>query len=132
MGKLCLYYKKHEDAPIGNILKVKVDDSITFEVNRDEIYELDLEDGNHNIKMYYEGWSKNELVGYIDKYIEINGNTYYMYKGPLSIYGKGKLTKHDYNSPDEFKKTIKKDIKKNKIVGAILLLLAFIIYLLAY
>ena len=132
MGKIYLYYRRHEDAPIGNILKVKIDDSITAEVNRDEIYELEIPDGEHNIKMYYEGWSKNELVGYLDQNIKINGNTYFMYKPPFSIYGKGKLIMYQYNSPEEFKNFVKKGKKSYKIWGIVFFIIALIICILAY
>ena len=67
MGKIYLYYKKHSDSELGNVLKVKIDDNITAEINKNEVYELELTDGMHNIKMYYEGWSADELVGYIDQ-----------------------------------------------------------------
>ncbi len=130
MGKIYLYYKKHSDSELGNVLKVKIDDNITAEINKNEVYELELTDGMHNIKMYYEGWSADELVGYIDQNIEINGDSYYTYKGPTTIYGKGSLTKNNFNSPDEFKKSVNKSNKMYKILGIILFIIAILILIL--
>lgn len=130
MGKIYLYYKKHNDSQFGQVLKVKIDDSITTEINKNEIYELELVDGMHNIKMYYEGWSANELIGYIDQNIEINGDTYYTYKGPATINGKGKLTKNSFNNPNEFKRYVDNSNRKYKILVIILIIIAILIILL--
>lgn len=127
MGKIYLYYKKHNDSQLGEVLKVKIDDNVTTEVKKNEVYELELTDGTHNIKMYYEGWSKDEMIGYVDQNIEIDGDTYYIYKGPATIYGKGKLIKNNFNSPDEFKKYANKSNKIYKIVGIILFIIAVLI-----
>lgn len=129
MGKFFLYYKKHSDTMLGNVLKIKIDNDITAEVAKNGIYELEIKDGVHNIKMYYEGWSKDELVGYIDKDIEIKGDTYYTYKGPATIYGKGKLSKNEFNSPTEFKNYKHKDKKIHKILGIIAFIIAIIVYI---
>ena len=127
MGKLYLYYKKHNDSVIGNFLKVKVDDNITAEVDKNNTYELELSNGTHNIKMYSEGWTSNDLVGYIDQDIEIENDTYYIYKAPATIYGKGKLTHHQFNSIDDFKKYVKKNNTIYKIVGIIFVIIAILI-----
>ena len=130
MGKIYLYYKKHNDSQLGNVLKVKIDDSITAEINKNEVYELELTDGIHNIKMYYEGWSNDELVGYVDQSIEISGDSYYTYKGPATIYGKGQLIKNNFNSSDEFKNSVNKSNKIYKILGIILFVIAILILIL--
>lgn len=126
MGKIYLYYKKHNSSQFGDILKVKIDDSIVTEVEKNSIYELELSNGMHNIKMYYEGWSSEEIIGYIDQNIEINGDTYYIYKGPTTLYGKGKLIKKSFNTPDEFKKYVSKSNKIYKILGVILFIIAIL------
>ncbi len=127
MGKIYLNYKKHNDSQLGDVLKVKIDDSITSEVKGNEIYELELTNGTHNIKMYYEGWSNDDLVGYVDENIEINGDTYYTYQGPTTIYGKGKLIKNNFNSPDDFKNYVKKSNKIYAVLGIILFIIAILI-----
>ena len=129
MGKLCLYFKKHEKTEIGNSLKVKIDDSIITEIASNNIYEVELSDGEHNIKAYTEGWNKDEMVGYIDQNIEINKDTYFTYKSPLIITGKGQLIKENFSSPEEFKKSINKSTKLYKIIMAILVIIAIILLL---
>ena len=104
MGRLYLYYKKHNNSMLGDVLKVKIDERITTEILANEVYEQNFDDGVHNIKMYFEGWTKDQLVGYVDRDIAINGNTYYIYKPPSTLVWKGKLVKADYNSPEEFNK----------------------------
>ena len=127
MGKIHLYYKKHDNSELGDILKVKIDDKITAEVRKNDIYELEMNNGQHNIKMYYEGWTENDLVGYIDQNIEINGDTYFIYEGPKTIYGKGSLVNNNFNNVEEFKKYVTKTNKTYKILGIILIILAIII-----
>ncbi len=129
MGKLCLYFKKHEETQVGNILKVKIDDNITTEITNDSIYEVELPDGQHNIKAYYEGWTKDEIVGYIDQNIEINGDTFLTYKPPLTISGKGQLIKENFTSSEEFKKSVKKSTKTYKMIIIILVIIGIILWL---
>ncbi len=129
MGKLYLYYKNHSNSQLGDVLKVKIDDSITSEVQKNEIYELELADGSHNAKMYYEGWSEGEMVGYVDKNININGETFYIYKNPSTIYGKGELTEKHFNNSEEFKKSVNNSNIIAKVVFIVLLILAIIILL---
>ena len=129
MGKLCLYFKKHEETQVGNILKVKIDDNITTEITNDSIYEVELPDGQHNIKAYYEGWTKVEIVGYIDQNIEINGDTFLTYKPPLTISGKGQLIKENFTSSEEFKKSVKKSTKTYKMIIIILVIIGIILWL---
>lgn len=127
MGKLYLYYKKHNNNELGDILKVKIDDNITSTVKKNEIYELELPEGTHNLKMYYDGWSEGEVVGYLDQNIEIQKDTFFTYKGPATIYGKGKLIKNNFNSSDEFIKYTYNYNQIYKILGIIFLILAIII-----
>ncbi len=127
MGKLYLYYKKHNDNELGDILKVKIDDNITSTVKKNEVYEVELPLGIHNLKMYYDGWSEGELVGYLDQNIEIQKDTFYTYKGPATIYGKGKLIKNNFNNFDEFIKYTSHSNKIYKIIGIILFILAIVI-----
>ncbi len=107
MGRLYLYYKKHNHSLMGEVLKIKVDDEITSEVKKNHIYEREFSDGRHNVKMYICGWTKDELVGYVDENIEISGDTFYTYRGPVTIYGKGKLKNKPCRSVDDFKKQVK-------------------------
>ncbi len=130
MGKLYLYYKNHHDSEFGDILKVKINEEMTTEVLKNEIYEQELNDGTHNIKMYFEGWTKDQLVGYLDQDIEINGNTYYIYDAPATLLGKGKLVKLDYNSPEEFKEYVNGTNKKHNILSTIFFVIALIIIIL--
>ena len=132
MGKIYLYYKKHNDSRFVDILKLKIDDETTAKVKKNSIFEQELADGTHNFKMYYEGWSKNDLVGYIDKNIEINGDTYYIYKGPATIFGKGKLIINDFNSPNEFNDYVKKTNIIYKILGVIFFVIAILIFIIFY
>ena len=130
MGKLYLYYKNHHDSEFGDILKVKINEEMTTEVLKNEIYEQELNDGTHNIKMYFEGWTKDQLVGYLDQDIEINGNTYYIYDAPATLLGKGKLVKLDYNSPEEFKEYVNGTNKRHNILSTIFFVIALIIIIL--
>ena len=130
MGKLYLYYKNHHYSEFGDILKVKINEEMTTEVLKNEIYEQELNDGTHNIKMYFEGWTKDQLVGYLDQDIEINGNTYYIYDAPATLLGKGKLVKLDYNSPEEFKEYVNGTNKKHNILSTIFFVIALIIIIL--
>ncbi len=127
MGKFCLYYKKNGNSLLGDVLKVKIDDNETFEVNKNEVYVVELTNGTHNFKMYYEGWSSEELVGYIDENIEINGDTYYIYKDPKTIYGKGSLIRKNSKSPEEFTKNVKKSNITSAVLGLLFIILLFII-----
>lgn len=129
MGKIYLHYQNFSDAQLGDILKVKIDDTITAEIKRNEVYELELVDGNHNLKMYYEGWSSDELVGYIDQNVEIMGDTYFTYKGPKTIYGKGNLIKRNFKDSTEFYKKIHKSNTIVKILGIILFIAALFCFL---
>lgn len=129
MGKLCLYFKRHEETAIGNVLKVKIDDSITDEVANDDIYEVELSDGQHNIKAYYEGWTKDDIVGYINQNIDINGDTCFTYKPPFVITGKGKLIKEKFTNSEDFKKSVKKSTKKYNILIIILVAIGIIFLL---
>lgn len=108
-------------------LKIKIDDNIIIEVGKNDLYNCNLSNGMHNIKMYCEGWSSNELIGYIDQNIEISENTYFIYKSPMTIYGKGKLV--NFGSPEKFKKYIKKTNRRYKIL-TIISFIILIIYLL--
>lgn len=130
MGKIYLYYKKHNDSVLGEVLKIKIDDNITAEINKNDVYELELADGQHNIKMYYCGWTEDELVGYIDENIVISGDTFFTYQRPFSVYGKGKLIKNSYNSADDFKRHVKKTNRLYKLIVAVLfiILVLFIIF----
>ena len=128
MGKIYLYYKRHNDSVLGKVLKIKIDDKITAEINKNDIYELELADGQHNIKMYYCGWTEDELVGYIDENIVISGDTFFIYKGPATIYGKGKLIKNSYNNADDFKMRVKNINRLYKIIG-ICLFVIFVLYI---
>ncbi len=127
MAKLCLNYRSGNDSVLGDVLKIKIDEQITAEVNKNEIYEIDLENGNHNIKMYYQGWTENDMVGYLDQNIMVNGDTYLIYKSPATIYGKAKLIQKNFNSVEEFRKFVAKKNKIAKIVGIILFIIALII-----
>lgn len=129
MGKLYLYYKNNSSSLMGELLNVKIDDTITSKIKKNEIYELELENGKHNIKMYCNDWMSDRLVGYLDENIEINEETYYIYKCPMTVSGKGKLEKFNFNSVDEFKKYKKSVINKYKIFIAILIIISIIIYL---
>ena len=129
MGKLYLFYKRHNSAYLGEVLKVKIDDNITAEVKKNTIFELELADGTHNVKMYFQGWGKDELVGYIDKNIEIIGDTYYIYEGPATIVGKGKLNQKNSKSPEAFKKYAEKSNNIYIILGIILFIIGIIIVL---
>lgn len=129
MGKLYLFYSKHNSSQLGDILKVKIDDQIIFEVKENEFYEQELTDSQHNIKMYYEGWTSDQLVGYIDQTIDVVGDTYYMYKPPMTLSGKGKLICKKYNTSDDFKKYVKNSNKLHKIWVVILIILAFLVLL---
>jgi len=72
-----------------------------------------------NIKMYYQGWTENDMVGYLDQNIMVNGDTYLIYKSPATIYGKAKLIQKNFNSVEEFRKFVAKKNKIAKIVGII-------------
>lgn len=130
MGKLYLYYKKHNDLIVGDVLKVKIDDNITVEVPKNEIFEIELENGEHNIKMYFEGFSEDSLMGYIDENIEILENTYYIYQSPKALKRKGKFQKNTFSSVDEFKKYVEKSNKKYDIFCIILFIILILIYIL--
>ena len=134
MGRLYLYYKKHNNSMLGDVLKVKIDERITTEILANEVYEQNFDDGVHNIKMYFEGWTKDQLVGYVDRDIAINGNTYYIYKPPSTLVWKGKLVKADYNSPEEFNKKVNTINKKHKISDLIFItiFLMFIVLSILY
>lgn len=129
MGRLYLNYKRHSYSLLGEVLKIKVDDAITSEVKKNAVYELELADGQHNVKMYTCGWTKDELVGYVEENIEISGDTFYTYQGPITIYGKGKLKKKVCRSADDFKKQVKTSNIVYKILNAALLIF-LILYLL--
>lgn len=129
MGRLYLYYENHKDSSLGDVLKVKIDEKITTEILKNEIYEQDLDDSVHNIKMYFEGWTKDQLVGYIDQDIVIKGNTYYIYK--TTLMNKGKLNKVDYDSPKEFKEKVSKINKKHKVLDWIYIVITLIIIILS-
>ncbi len=120
MGKLVIYYNNHRDSLFGDVLKVKIDENITTEIKKNEIYEVELENGQHNIKMYFEGTSKEQLLGYIDENIEVQEQTYYTYTAPALTNGKGKLEKNNFTSIDEFKKYVQKNNKKYVILGILL------------
>ncbi len=130
MGKFYLYYKKHNDLQVGDVLKVKIDDSIVAEVYKNDIYELELMDGMHNIKMYFEGWTSNDLMGYIDQNIEVSGNVYYVYTAPMILTGKGKFENFQFQDVDSFKKYVSKKNKSYKIIGIILFIIALLFLLL--
>ena len=69
--------------------------------------------------MYYQGWTENDMVGYLDQNIMVNGDTYLIYKSPATIYGKAKLIQKNFNSVEEFRKFVAKKNKIAKIVGII-------------
>lgn len=127
MAKLYLYYKKHGDSVLGNILKIKVDDSIIAEVNKNDIYEVSLRKGKHNIKMYYEGWSKDELIGYVNQEIVVDKDVYYIYKNPIFINGKGRLVEFQCDNQEFFRKHIKHSNILTKALCVTLVLIALII-----
>ena len=121
MSKLYLYYENYNHNNI-NILKIKIDNKITAEITRNTIYELELTNGQHNIKLYSEGLSSNDLIGYIDKNIEITDNTYFTYK-------KGKLIKNNFKNLDELKNHIAKKDKKYKTIKIIFIIILILIYI---
>lgn len=124
MGKLRIYYIKHNDLLVGDILKLKIDENIKTEIKKDEFKEFDIEDGSHNIKMYFEGFSADEMHGYIDQNIEIQGdNNYYIYQAPKVLNGKAKFEKKDFNNDKDFSEFVQKSNKKYKTIGIILLIL---------
>lgn len=127
MGKLYLYYKNQNDSQLGDMLKIKIDDTIKTEVKKNEICELEMADGRHNAKMYFQGWSSDELAGYIDEDIDIAGNSYYVYHAPIIIYNKGKLEKKNLDSPEAFRKYVTKKNKIYKMLGVILFIIALLV-----
>ncbi len=130
MSKFYLFYKKHNDLQVGDVLKVKIDDSITLEVNKNDIGDVELSDGMHNVKMYFEGWSSNDLMGYIDQNIEVNGDVYYVYKAPVILTGKGDFKSYQFNDVDSFRKYVSKSNRKFKILGIIffVILILFLLF----
>lgn len=132
MSKLYLYYKKHNDLQVGDVLKVKIDDNIMLEVNKNDICEVELADGMHNVKMYFEGWSSNDLMGYIDQNIDVNGDVYYVYKAPMILTGKGEFKNYQFNDVDSFKSYVSKSNKNFKIIGIIfIVILVLLLWLFA-
>lgn len=129
MGKLKIYYKKQNNMSIGEVLKIKIDESIKAEIKSNEFVEFDLEDREHNIKMYFEGFTEAEIYGYIDQNIEIQGNNYYIYTAPRTPKGKVKFEKKEFNSDEDFVKFVKQTNKKYKIFTIILLILCFLLLL---
>ena len=80
------------------VLKIKIDDTTTAEIKENSSFEIDLPDGSHNIKMYIEGLNKDQVLGYIDTTINVQGDTYYVYQPPKYITpsgGTGKLVLKD-------------------------------------
>lgn len=128
MGHLYLAYNKGSGigASIGDILKLKIDENIIGEINESQIYETELADGNHNIKLYSEGWNKNQLVGYLDENIQITDNSYFVYNLPQTLKGKGKLIKFNCDNLEDFKKQIRKKKISNTVLIIILIIICII------
>lgn len=129
MGKLHLYYKKHNSMSLGQELKVKIDDTLISTVHENSIESYELPDGVHNIKMYFEGWTTEDICGYIDQNIEINGETCYEYDCPAGIKGKGKFFKKDFSDLTSFEKYTKSSNKKYTILCVLGIIVAIIILL---
>lgn len=123
MGKLNLFYKKQSSMICGNILKVKIDDEILFEVKEDSIGSIELPNGPHNLKIYFDGLLEGEVYGYLDTNIDINGEEFYVYKAPKVRGGKAKFEKCNVTSIEEFKKYVSQSNKNYKMLWIVFAIL---------
>ena len=125
MSKIHIYYKteivnkslfsRRIDLTLSRKkLKIKIDDKLLFEVKQGNVIDIELENGKHNIKTNL--GSKEIAVGYVDKEILVSNDKYFIYKTTRGIFNKGNLIEVFYNSENEFKKYVKKHIKKCKII----------------
>lgn len=125
MGKLVIYYAKDDKtkrSSFNSTLKIKVDNEQKIELEKGNSTIIELQNGKHNVKMFFRAWSENDVCGYVNTDVEINDNaSYYIYKAPVVLNNSGKLVK--VNSEDEF--------KKNEKIRTILNIFTFIIILLA-
>ncbi len=129
MAKVYLNYKNSDSTLIGDVLKVKIDESFTTEINKNNTCEFDLALGTHNFKMYYQGWTENDMVGYLDENVNIVNDTYLIYQSPKTIYGKGKLINKPFKSKEEFDKYLSKKRMVATIIGVILLVIAILVWI---
>lgn len=129
MAKFYLYYNHNSDTQVVDILKVKIDNEATYEIKKLETLEVELPNGTHNVKMYAQGWGKDDLVGFIDTDIEVNSDVFYVYKAPMFINGKGTLTKTNYTSKEEFDKHNSNSSTIYKVLIALGIIVYFIIWL---
>jgi hypothetical protein len=126
MARLHIYY----NSPIGMdslfkpYLKVKIDDEITFQIDKYKEAVIDLDNGTHSIKMYIPYMM--DAAGFVSETLDIQDeDSFYYYKGPAISFGKGKLIK--VSSSSEFPK-IKLKSKIKFLLSCVLTIIILLLF----